>query len=448
MRKRFLLVLTITLTSVFSLTAQEEDIWTLERCINYALENNLDIKREELNTQLSEKDFKQNRYNLLPSFRAAVEHQLSSGRSLNIESYEWENRQIQQGSAGLRGDVTLFNGLENLNSIKKGKFLFLSSMEDLETMKNEKILTLAAYYLEVLFSGEILEVAKSQYEVTLLEVERNKKLVEVGNVARSELLEIQAQAASEKLSMIEAKNNLELAILDLTQLLDLDSVGNFTVYKPDLNVELLESPPGVIEIYNFAVQNMPEIKSSQLQLQAQEREVAITKGARWPELYLSGLYYSRYLDGAPNPIDPTENYLLKDQLKDNQYSQLTIGLSIPVFSKMQTQTNITKSKIVLEDYDLSLKQQKQILYKKIQQNHADAIAAFEKYISALEAVESNEESFNYTQQKFEVGLVNSVDFNIAKNELTRARADLAQAKYEYIFKIKILDFYQGKPILL
>ncbi|MGC9338097.1 MAG: TolC family protein, partial [Bacteroidales bacterium] len=133
---------------------------------------------------------------------------------------------------------------------------------------------------------------------------------------------------------------------------------------------------------------------------------------------------------------------------DNQYAQVTIGLSIPIFSKLQTQTNISKSKVLLQDFDYMLEQQKQVLYKNIQQYHADAIAAYEKYISAMEAVTSNEEAFNYTQQKFEVGLVNSVDFNIAKNNLTKARSDLAQAKYEYIFKIKILDFYQGKPIQL
>lgn len=434
---------------IFSnLSAQDEDVWTLERCINYALENNLEIKRQELQTVLTEKDFQQNKYNLLPSLGAGLEHQLSSGRSLNIETYEWENRSKQQGSAGVRSDLTLFNGLQNYNSIQKGKFMFLSSTADLETMKNEKTLTLAAYYLDILFSEELLEVAKSQYDVTLLQVERNKKMVEVGNAARSELLEIQAQAASEKLNVTEATNTLNIAILDLTQLLDLDSVGNFSIYKPDLDVELLKDPPAVSEIYESAVNSMPEIKSAEYMVRAQERSVAIARGGRWPQLYLSGLYYSRYLKDAPNPINPGEAYALNTQLKDNQYAQLTIGLDIPIFSKLQTQTNISKSKVQLKDYNYMLEQEKQVLYKKIQQYHADAVAAHEKYISALEAVNSNEEAFNYTQQKFEVGLVNSVDFNIAKNNLAKARSDLAQAKFEYIFKIKILDFYQGKPIQL
>lgn len=434
---------------IFSLSIRaQEDVWTLERCINFALENNLDIKRQELQAGLSQKDFRQDMYNLLPSVGAGIEHQLSTGRSLNIENYEWEDRTKQQGSAGVRADLTLFNGLQNYNSIQRGKFLFLSNEADLETLKNDMTLTLAAYYLDILFSEELLEVAKSQYEVTKMQVERNKRLVEVGNAARSELLEMQAQAATEKLKLTEAKNTLEIAILDLTQLLDLDSVGNFTVYKPDINIELLESPPSVTEIYQNAVSSMPEIRSAEYMLKAQEKAVAVAKGDRSPEISLSGLYYSRYLVDAVNPIDASAGYPIEKQLEDNQYKQLTINMSIPIFSRLKTQTNISKSKILLKDYNFMLEQKKQILYKKIQQYHADATAAWEKYLSALEAVNSNEEAFNYTQQKFEVGLVNSVDFNIAKTDLSRARSDLAQAKYEYIFKIKILEFYQGKPIQL
>ena len=434
---------------IFSLSIKaQENVWTLERCINYALENNLDIKRQELQAELSQKDYRQDMYNLLPSVGAGLEHQLSSGRSLNIENYEWEDRSKQQGSAGVRADLTLFKGLQNYNSIQRGKFLFLSSEAEMETLKNDMTLTLAAYYLDILFSEELLEVAKNQYEVTKMQVERNKRLVEVGNAARSELLEMQAQAASEKLKVTEAKNTLEIAVLDLTQLLDLDSVGYFTVYKPDINIELLESPPSVTEIFQNAVRSMPEIRSAEYMLKAQEKAVALAKGDRSPEIGLSGLYYSRYLVDAVNPIDASAGYPIEEQLEDNQYKQLTINMSIPIFSRLKTQTNISKSKILLEDYNLMLEQEKQILYKKIQQYHADATAAWEKYLSALEAVNSNEEAFNYTQQKFEVGLVNSVDFNIAKTDLTRARSDLAQAKYEYIFKIKILEFYQGKPIKL
>lgn len=449
MKKRFINLGMIILIP-FLAYSQQEDIWTLDRCINYAIENNLDIKRQELQSQLSQKDYNQTKFDILPDLGIGVEHQLSSGRSLNLEKYEWENTKKQQGSAGMRSELTLFHGLRNMNNIKYNKFLFLSSQEDLKAMENDMTLKLTAYYLDILFAEELLQVAKGQYEVTLLEVEKSKRLVEVGNAAKSELLEIQALAATEKLRVTEAHNSLQLAILDLTQLLDLDSVGNFKIFKPEeLTVEGMDLVDEMTGIYSTAVDFLPQIKSAEYQVNAQQRAVEMSKAYRYPEIYLTGLYYSRYLKDAVNPQDPFATvYPYLDQFKDNQYAQLTIGLSIPVFSKFQTQTNISKSKILLQDYTYALEQKKQNLYKTIQQYHADAKASMDKYLSAKEAVVSNEESFNYTQQKFEVGLVNSVDFNVAKNNLTKARSDLAQAKYEYIFKVKILDFYTGIPITL
>lgn len=448
---RFVITALIVLSSFAPVSAQQQS-WTLQDCISYAHENNLTIKREELNTQLAGEDFEQSRFNLLPNLNFGANHDISSGRSLNLETYEYENRKIQQGAVGLRSRVTVFSGLENLNNIQKQKYLFLKSEEDLKKVKNDISLSIATNYLQILFDEEILEVAKSQYEVTRLQVERTERLVEVGNVAKGELLEIKAQAATERLNVTSAQNNLHLSILDLTQLLDLDSVGNFAVYKPgDLGVEALGLPAPVDQIYGTALDVMPEIQSSGYYVQSAEKDLAIARSQRWPELYLDGLYYSRYVNGLMNPLDtiaPFDDYLLSDQIVDNQYRQLSVGIAVPIFNRFNTQTNISKSKIYLEDAELQRELARQSLYKTIQQSHADALAALEKYNSAFEAVSSNEEAFNYTQQKFEVGLVNSVDFNIAKNNLTRARSDLVQAKFEYIFKMKILDFYQGKPISL
>ncbi len=198
---------------------------------------------------------------------------------------------------------------------------------------------------------------------------------------------------------------------------------------------------------------MPEIKSGEYLVKAQEKRVAYNQGARVPEVYLRGLYYSRYLFDAQNPLDPdpinpTLQYPIGDQIRDNRYAELTLGVSFPIFNRFNTQTNISKSKVALSDYNLALEQEKQVLYKNIQQAHANALSSLEKYNSAKEAVRFNQEAFNYTTQKFEVGLVNSVDFSVAKNNLSKAESDLAQAKYEYIFRMKILDFYQGKDIHL
>ncbi|HYW95171.1 MAG TPA: TolC family protein, partial [Bacteroidales bacterium] len=228
MRRLVNLLLVITSLHVTGYTQTTgEDVWTLERCIQYAYDNNLEIKRSELATSAVQKDYNQSKYNLMPSLYGRVEHQLSSGRSLNLEEYKWENKSIQQGSMGMQADLTLFNGLQNYNNIQSNKFLLMSKLEDQESLKNNITLNLVAYYLQILLDKELVNVAKQKYDVTLMQVEKNEKLVQVGNIARGDLLEIQAQAASEKLNLVEAETEYRAGVLELTQILDLDSVGQF-----------------------------------------------------------------------------------------------------------------------------------------------------------------------------------------------------------------------------
>jgi outer membrane protein len=283
----------------------------------------------------------------------------------------------------------------------------------------------------------------------MLQVLKISRLVDVGNLSKAELLQVNAQAASEKLNVATGNYTLNMSILELTQLLDLDSLNNFEIVRPlNLSVESLGEPEPVEEIFRMAVNQLPQIKSSEYEVKIAEKQLALQKGRIVPKVTLGGLYYSRYLKGAYNPLDPGFEYFYKDQLRDNQYSQLSVGLDIPVFNRMNVKINISKAKIQLEDSHYALEQNIQFLYKSIQQVHSNALAALEKYHAALEAVTSNEEAFNYTQQKFEVGLVNSVDYNVAKNDLLKAISDLLQAKYEFIFRMKIIDFYKGKEISL
>jgi len=432
-----------------SAKAQETEFWSLKKCIDYALENNIQVKRQELQTELAEKDYTQSYFNFTPTFNAGLEHSLSTGRALNTELYRWENASQTFGSMGVRSELTLFKGLRNFNSMKQSKYSFLSSKEDLEKTKNDITLQIVNYYLQILFDKELLDVSKSQYEVTMMQVDKTKRMVEVGNVAMGQLYEIQAQAATEKLNYTVNRNRLQLSVLDLVQLLDLDSVGNFAVIQPEtLAVDYTFLPASISDVIDNALINMPEIRGAEYRVKSSEKSLAVQRSGRSPEVYLSGIYYSRYQNDSYNPNDSTYTYPLIDQLKDKQYSQVNLGVSFPIFNRYQTQTSISKAKIYLADSRFQLEQQKQVIYKNIQQAHTDALGAFEKYLSALEAVKSNEEAFNYTRQKYEVGLVNAVDFSIAKNNYSKARSDQAQAKYEYIFKVKILDFYTGKPIEL
>lgn len=432
---------------IFSFTDAQKS-WNLQECIDYAHENNIQVKREKLKTLSQEKDYQQSKYDLLPNLGARLQHELSSGKSLIIGLYEWEDKNIQQGNMSLYSSVTLFNGLQNYNRIKMNELNLYASLENLERVKNNISLNIATYYLQILFDQELLEVAKSQLELTSLQVERTQKLVDVGNIAQGELLKIQAQQASEQLNVINAENQLKISYLNLTQLLDLDSVGDFTIENPkDLNIGNMDLE-SIEEVYSKALANLPRIKSAEYLVQSSGKALQIAKGGRYPQLNLEGYSATRYEKNAIDPTNLGADYPFTDQLGDNNRSSVTLSLYIPIFNKRQISTNIQKAKIDLQDLEYNLEQEKQFLYKEIQQAHADATNAYEKFEAAKEAVKSNEQAFNYTQQKFEVGLVNSLDYNIANNDLLKAKSDFLTAKYEYIFKTRILDFYMGNQIVL
>jgi outer membrane protein len=371
--------------------------------------------------------------------------------------------------------VTLFSGFQSINSVQQNKYLLEASMQDYEKAKNDISLQIATVFLQVIQYGEALDVAQKQFDVTHLQLERLKKLVEVGNKSRGDLLEMQAQEANDKYNITVANNNLHIAYLTLAQMLELKLVDEFKIKKPDSvavsNANVLTS---VDDIYKEAEAKLPQIKSAESQLRSYEKNLAILRGQLLPTLTLSGTLgtgYSNarlratsemqtittpigYVDGTNQQVFNTStqpvfgNYPFFSQLSDNQSKSIGLNLSIPLFNQFLVLKNIKNARVRTYDADYNLQQAKKSLYQEIQKAHADAVAAFEQYNSANEAVIANEELFKYNQQKYDVGMISSVDFNIVKNTLTKAKSDLIQAKYVYIFKIKVLDFYRGIQIVL
>jgi outer membrane protein len=367
----------------------------------------------------------------------------------------------------------LFNGLQNYNNIKSNRFASLAALQNVEKEKIENTFNISSAYLAILFQQELVQVANSQKSVTELQVERTMKLVEAGSVAKGDLLEIQAQLANENLNVTNAQNELKLSVLNLTQLLDLDSSGGFSIVTPDtINTEGMLILPSVSEVYADALNFFPHIKGAEYQLKSEESALAAQKGRISPMLYLSGGLYTGYSDqrqqvNTNEPVeqeigyvqgDPTQivvapgfgltEYSYSNQFKDNVAKSISIGLRIPLFNRWEVVNGISTARIRVEDSEFQLDQVKQQLFKSIQQAHNDAVSAYERFNSANEAVNSYRESFHYTEQKFNVGLVNSVEYSIAKNSFNKAESDLLKAKYEYLFAVKIVDFYRGIPITL
>lgn len=436
-------------------TAQEK--WTLEKCISYAHENNIQVKQQELNVQYFSNDLFQSRLSQLPNLNADVGYNLSMGRALDPTTYEFtQNETVQNANFNIRSSVVLFNGLQKKNTIEQKRIDLESKQYDLNKLKNDIAVNVAYAYLNILFNTELVDVAKGQLEITSQQVERTSKLVEAGSLARGSLLEIQAQAAQEELNLVNAQNNLDISYLNLTQLLELDSTGGFEIFIPEFddfsNDMLSES---VSYIFSMAVQNLPEIRSAELQLKSAEKGLNIAEGARSPRLSASISYGSLYSDKQERfkfdengNVIATEAYPFADQLSDNASTTVGLGLSIPIFNGWQVNTGISNARINIENYKYQLENEKNVLYKDIQQKYADAIAALKRYDASGKSVNSLEESFRYTEEKYNVGMVNSVDYNLSKNQLTAAQSELLQAKYDFIFKTKLLEFYTGIPIKL
>ncbi|MBU8892430.1 MAG: TolC family protein [Bacteroidales bacterium] len=448
MRSIKILLILIASTSFFSVSNAQK-VWTLEECINYAIENNITVKRQELSAETASKTHFQSLMELLPNANANGNHYLNSGKTLNTETYTYENQSFQGGSVNVSTEITLFNGLQNFNTIKKNKYDLLSQLQTVDKVKNDITLNVSTAYLQILLNKELRDNAQHQLDVTLEQIEKTKKLVEIGNAAKGDLLQIESQAAMEKASLTDANNNLKISYLDLTQLLNLAETENFKIMFPEIpDITLSDEISEVNTVFSEAVNFLPEIKSAELMLKSSEKNLAISYGRISPSVFFGYQYQSRYNELATNITDPTSNYPYMDQITDNASQVLYVALRVPIFNNWQTGTAISHAKISLSDSKLNLDLQKQNLYKSIQLARTQAIAAMERYIANTEAVKSMEEAFRYTEQKYQVGLVDVLEYNMAKNNLNQTKSDLSQAKYEYIFRTKILEFYRGEQITL
>jgi outer membrane protein len=418
--------------------------WSLEECIKYAIENNIQIKQQVIQTQVQENSLDLARGKLVPSLNSGLSHDYNFGRALDQTTYTFYNQTMQSDYLYVGGQTPVFSGMQNLNSIKKNKYEVLAAKEDLQYIRDDVALNVALAYLQILLNKDLVAANQNQLNITLQQIEKTKRLVDAGSVARGNLLQIESQAGQEELSLINAQNQLETSFLNMTQFLELKSPTGFEVIAPAINVDSNSIITGnVDEIYQVASGNRPEIKSSEMKLAASEYDLKIAKGGRIPSLALNYSFNTRY-----TYINNLENLSFKEQFKNNKTSAVGISLNIPILNGWQVNKSIANSKLSVENSQYTLEGTKKQLYKNIQKAYSDAVAALKKYNASLKAVASSEESFRYTEQKFNVGMVTSVDYNASKTQLLNAQADMSQAKYEYIFKTKVLDFYKGIPLSL
>lgn len=446
--------LVIILPGIFliflALQVNAQKTWTLEDCINYALENNLQIKQSALTSESYEKDLLQKKLDVLPNLNGGASSSWGWGRSpnpqTNIYTIENTNQQFFSMSSG----VTLFNGLQKYNAIKKAQLDFMASMYDSDKMRDDISLMIAGAYLQILFSKELVKTAEDQADITNQQIARTEKLVDAGTLARGDLLEIESQGAMEEVNLINSKNQRNLAYLDLIQLLDLPASEPFEVEIPD--IEILQDPeiltPG--QVFQYAKANLPEVKSAEIRLQSAEKSLAIARGSRSPSIDASGNWSTTVSDqirkDLMDPDSPTMPF--EDQIRNNENKSVSLSLNIPIFNGFQVSNYISQSRIGLDMAQYDLERVENTVRKNVETAYADARAAYKTYKANQKSLTSFTESFKYMEQKFNVGLANSLEYNTAKSQLAKAESDLLSAKYDFVFKTKVLDFYMGKPITL
>ncbi|WP_162231197.1 TolC family protein [Sunxiuqinia dokdonensis] len=441
---KHLFQLAAILMLAFSGTLQAQQTWDLQKCINYALENNIQIRQQSINTDYYGNELQQAKNNRLPSLNGGLSNSFNFGRSLQYDNTYADYNSNQTGG-NLSANMTLWNGFILQKSINKADLDLKAALSDLQKAKDDIMLYIAAAYLEILFTQELVQVAEDQMAVTKMQIDRTNKLVEAGSLAKGSLLEIEAQLASEELNLVNQQNALQLAYLNLYQLLELPATEQFKIEDPVLpvvkaNGTLLNS----MDIFRTAVGFRPEVKSAEYRLGSYKEQVAIAKGNLYPSLTIGADYYNSYnnkyedFNGDKIPFS--------DQLKSNERYGVGVNLSIPIFRKGQVRTQIKNAELQVMNQELELQSTKNVLRKDIEQAYTNAVAALKKYMASNKAVESMQEAFRYTEEKFNVGMVNTVEYNQSKNNLARAKSDLAQAKYDYIFRTKILDFYNGETI--
>lgn len=417
---------------VSTITAQKT--WTLEQCINTALENNRTMLQQQLAHKSKEIAYKQSKYDLLPDLNGSIGQSFGFGRSLTVDN-NYVSSNSQTTSFGLNTSLTLFDGMRMKYNIEARQTELLASGADVEKVEKDIIVNVSTVFLQVLQNKELLKNSENQLSITRENLSRRKELIVAGKLAEGEIYELTAQEAKEELSRVKAENNLNLALLDLAQVMNLEDNSSLDIAIPEDIFKNELSVLSATEVYQSALQNRPEIRGAQYRLQISEKNIDIAKSYYYPRLSLGANWGTGYYKMSISNNNPT----FGDQFKNNIQSGINLGLSIPIFNKFQTRSQVENAKLTMENAKIEIDKTKLELRKSIEQAYYNAIAAKNSWESAKISVKASEEAYRFASQKFDAGKTNQFETNQAKTNLAQALSEQTQAKYEYAFRLKLLE---------
>ncbi|KUL18333.1 MAG: Outer membrane efflux protein [Proteiniphilum sp. 51_7] len=423
--------LLLTGSALLPVSAQQ---YTLSECIDIALENNRNIKQQELNRQQREITYSQARADLLPSLNASAGQNFVFGRSIGLDN-TYQSTNSSQTSFGLGADITLFDGLRMKHNIDARKADLHASEADLDKMRDDIIMSVTTAFLQALLNKELLQIAESQLALTQADITRRTALVESGKMARGELYEQEAQLAREELNRVQAASNLRLALLDLAQIMELEEFDHFDVTAPPAETLISETPllaSGAV--YESALVNRPVIRSMQYRIESSEKELLMAQSQFYPSLSFGANMGTGYYKMNGRDNDP-----FGTQLRNNMSNSLGFSLRIPIFNKFQVRNNVHSAELAIANTRLEMDKTKLELRKQIEQAYYNAVGAKSRWEAAQKSVTASNEAYRFAEEKFENGRANAYELFLAKNNQTQALGEEAQAKYEYAFRLKILE---------
>ncbi|MDN4166656.1 TolC family protein [Cytophagales bacterium LB-30] len=466
--------------------SEEPQKWTLQQLIDYALEENIQVKLAELDVQTSEVARSQAFWNRVPNLNANANQNYAFGRSIDPFTNQFTNDPVRSNNFSLSSNMTLFAGFQLHNAHMQSMADLEAARYGLQNTRNTVSLNIASFYLTILFNQELLNAAQLRLASTRIQHEQVSKQVRLGALPQANLLQLNQQLATDELEVTRAENTLALSQLNLLQALQMPADTELVLDIPAINEPTINfTLPTVEQVFEVAETTQPQILQAEKNVKGRKLGVSIARGAYFPTLSVSGNMFTQYssigttrtftpydtpllLDqglplgasspsqtGTAIPVFPFEygqtqvsSISFADQIDLNRRENLSFTLSIPIFTRFQSRNNVSNAKINLERAELNQKNVKNQLRQTVEQAYYDVVAAAKTFDAVQKQVIALEESNRNIEQRFQLGAANVVEYNQTRNDFNRAQSDLIRAKYDYIFKLKILDFYQGKPLEL
>ena len=426
--------------------ASAQQVITIQQAVDNTLNNNLTIKQAQFSAAITQENLTQSKYALYPNLNASVSPNLTFGRGLDQTTFQVTNQTSLYTSGNLSTNVDLFQGFSKINQIRQNKLLLQADQTNVDKIKNDLILNVVTAYLQVLYNTDLERASKEQLDIANKTLIRENALLDAGNKTLADVSQAKSQVATAELNLTNAQNALSISYLTLGQLMEMQPNQRFVVQAPLIdNVKAASSTANAEEIYNNALNIFPDIKLANLRSLAAKQAIAVAKGAYSPSLSLgAGLNtsYSYQFDYAG--VFPQSSFA--DQINQRLGQSIGMSLQIPIFNGFTARSSVRRAKITYQNTLTSEQLAKNNLNKVIFQATTDLKAAESRYSSTQNAFDAQKDAFYVVEQRYNVGLVNSLDYSTAQTNRNKAEIDFIQAKYDLLFRAKVIDYYLGKQI--